>query len=70
LRTITGFRAPLGPLLPRAHDLVARLGAHDAFYVALALARRIPLLTSDGQQARAAEQVGASVVYRPVAAIG
>jgi predicted nucleic acid-binding protein len=67
---IGGGRAPLAPLLGPALDLVDRLGAHDAFYVALAAATGAPLLTSDGAQARAAERLGITVVFRPVTTIG
>jgi predicted nucleic acid-binding protein len=46
------------------------VGAHDAFYVALAGARGASLLTSDQALSRAAERLGIAVLFRPVEAIG
>lgn len=65
-----GDRVSLAPLLPAAYQLFDRVGAHDSFYVALALARGATLLTSDAPLARAAEQIGVSVLLRPAEAIG
>jgi len=47
-------RAALSPLLADAHVLADRLSAGDAFYVALARARRIELWTADARLARGA----------------
>ena len=58
-------RVPLAPLLSAAYALFDRVGAHDSFYVALALGRDAALLTSDGPLARAAEQCGVKVLLRP-----
>lgn len=59
-----GERVPLAPLLRAAYQLFDQVGAHDSFYVALALALRATLLTSDAPLARAAEQLGVSVLLR------
>lgn len=64
LAKMTGDRVSLAPLLPAAYRLYDRVGAHDSFYVALALERGATLLTSDAPLARAAEQVGANVIFR------
>lgn len=65
---IPGSRSALAPLLSAAHSLFDQVGAHDSFYVVLALAHRAPLLTSDGALARAAESLGVKVLFRPLAA--
>lgn len=65
-----GDRVPLAPLLPAAYQLFDRVGAHDSFYVALALSRGATLLTSDAPLARAAEQIGVTVLLRPPEVIG
>lgn len=65
LAELPGERVPLAPLLPAAFQLLDRIGAHDSFYVVLALVRGASLLTSDGPLARAAEQLGARVLFRP-----
>lgn len=70
LAEMAGDRVPLAPLLPAAYQLFDRIGAHDVFYAVLALARGATLLTSDGPLARAAEQIGVSVLLRPPEAIG
>jgi len=44
----------LDDLLPRMWQLRAGIGGHDAAYVALAQARHLALVTSDGRLARAA----------------
>jgi predicted nucleic acid-binding protein len=67
LRRITelaGERVPLAPLLPPASQMFDRVGAHDSFYVALALEQGAILVTSDGPLARAAQQLGVSVSLR------
>jgi predicted nucleic acid-binding protein len=61
---LQGERVPLAPLLPTAFRLFDHVGAHDSFYVALALARGATLLTSDAPLARAAEQLGVTVLLR------
>jgi predicted nucleic acid-binding protein len=67
---LRGERIPLAPLLPAAYRLYDNVGAHDAFYVVLALLRGAPLLTSDRPLARAAEQLGITVLFRPAEPIG
>src|SRR2546428_3566058 len=47
-------RVALPPLLPEVHRLADRFSAADAFYVVLARARRVELLTADAALARAA----------------
>ena len=47
-------RVALPPFLPEVHRLADRLSAADAFYVALARARGVQLLTADAALARAA----------------
>lgn len=47
------FRHPARPLLPRVWSLRENLTAYDAVYVALAEALGCPLVTFDGQLARA-----------------
>lgn len=47
-------RVALPPLLADAHALADRLSAGDAFYVALARARRVELWTADARLERVA----------------
>ena len=47
-------RVALPPLLPEVHRLADRFSAADAFYVALARARGIELVTADAALAHAA----------------
>ena len=54
LIALAAERVALAPLLPEAHRLADRLSAADAFYVALARARGVTLLTADAALARAA----------------
>lgn len=61
---LSGDRVPLAPLLPAASQMFDQVGAHDSFYVALALGRGATLLTSDRPLARAAEQLGVTVLFR------
>ena len=54
LITLAAERVALAPLLPEVHRLADRLSTADAFYVALARARGVQLLTADAALARAA----------------
>jgi predicted nucleic acid-binding protein len=54
LIALAAERVALLPLLPEVHRLADRLSAADAFYVALARARGVELLTADAALARAA----------------
>jgi predicted nucleic acid-binding protein len=54
LIALAAERVALPPLLPEVHLLADRLSASDAFYVALARARGVGLLTADAALARAA----------------
>lgn len=67
---LVGERVELAPLLPAAYRLYDRVGAHDSFYLALALTRGAKLLTADAPLARAAVQLGAGVILRRAEAIG
>jgi predicted nucleic acid-binding protein len=70
LARIGGERIALAPLLPAAYQLFDRVGAHDSFYLALALTRGAKLLTADAPLARVAVQLGANVIFRRPEAIG
>jgi predicted nucleic acid-binding protein len=54
LIALAAERVALPPLLFEVHRLAERLSAADAFYVALARARGVELLTADAALARAA----------------
>ena len=54
LVTLAAERVALPPLLAEAHVLADRLSTGDAFYVALARARRIELWTADARLERGA----------------
>jgi predicted nucleic acid-binding protein len=54
LSSLAAERVALPPLLAAAHLLADRLSAGDAFYVALARARRIELWTADARLERGA----------------
>jgi predicted nucleic acid-binding protein len=54
LQALAAERVALPPLLADAHVLADRMSAGDAFYVALARARRIDLWTADERLQRAA----------------
>lgn len=54
LATFVAERVALPPLLAEAHALADRLSVGDAFYIALARARRADFVTADGRLARAA----------------
>lgn len=62
LASFPGDRYALAPLLDRALSLRDRVGAHDAFYGALAARLGCPLLTCDRGLARALEP-GLAIVY-------
>ncbi len=55
-------RMPLRPLLAGVTPLVDVIGAHDVFYVLLAIGRGCPLLTCDLALARAATRFGVEVI--------
>jgi predicted nucleic acid-binding protein len=55
-------RVALAPFLPNVVQLVDVIGAHDVFYVLLAISRTCPLLTCDMRLARAASRLGIEVV--------
>ena len=55
-------RARIVPLLPNVVGLVDVIGAHDVFYVLLAISRQCPLLTCDLRLARAAKRLGVEVI--------
>lgn len=67
---VRGARVPLAPLLSAAYELFDDVGAHDSFYVALALGRGATLVTADGTLARAAEPLGVRVLLRSREAAG
>jgi predicted nucleic acid-binding protein len=52
LATLAAERVGLSALLLEAHVIADRVSATDAFYVALARARDVDLLTTDAQLAR------------------
>jgi len=54
LIALAAERVALPPLLPEVHRLADRFSVADAFYIALARARRVELLTADAALARAA----------------
>jgi predicted nucleic acid-binding protein len=54
LIALAAERVALAPLLPEAHRLADRLAPADAFYVALARARGVALITADAALARGA----------------
>lgn len=54
-------RLEIVSLLPNVVGLVDVFGAHDVFYVLLAMSRGCPLLTCDGGLARAATRLGVRV---------
>jgi len=64
LAGIEGDRVALGALVPAVYRLYDNVAAHDAFYVALAASRGAILLTADAPLARAAAQLGVSVILR------
>jgi predicted nucleic acid-binding protein len=55
-------RLEIVSLLPNVVGLVDVIGAHDVFYVLLAIGRRCPLLTCDASLARAAARLGVEVI--------
>jgi predicted nucleic acid-binding protein len=62
LQRFDAERVRLVPLLPNVVGLADVLGAHDVFYVLLAISRRCPLLTCDLGLARAATRLGVEVI--------
>ena len=55
-------RAEIVPLLANVAGLADVLGAHDVFYVLLAISHACPLLTCDMRLARAAARLGVEVI--------
>jgi predicted nucleic acid-binding protein len=55
-------RVEIVSLLPNVVGLVDVIGAHDVFYVLLAISRQCPLLTCDLRLARAAKRLGVDVI--------
>lgn len=55
-------RTEIVSLLPNVVGLADVIGAHDVFYVLLAIRRRCPLLTCDMGLARAAARLGVQVI--------
>ena len=49
-------------MLPNVVGLADVIGAHDVFYVLLAISRQCPLLTCDLGLARAARRLGVEVI--------
>ena len=62
LARLEAQRIPIAPLLRGVTPLVDVVGAHDVFYVLLAVERACPLLTCDLQLARAATRLGVEVI--------
>ena len=63
LVALAAERVALPPLLAEAQTLAERLSAGDAFYVALARARRIELWTADARLGRAATRLAQVRVF-------
>jgi len=55
-------RMEIVSLLPNVVGLTDVIGAHDVFYVLLAISRACPLLTCDLRLARAAARLGVEVI--------
>jgi predicted nucleic acid-binding protein len=55
-------RVALAPFLPSVTQLVDVIGAHDVFYVLLAIGRTARLLTCDLRLARSAARLGVDVI--------
>jgi predicted nucleic acid-binding protein len=62
LELLRADRARIVPLLANVAGLADVLGAHDVFYVLLAISRACPLLTCDMSLARAAARLGVEVI--------
>jgi predicted nucleic acid-binding protein len=62
LELFNAERVKIVPFLPNVAGLADVIGAHDVFYVLLAISRRCPLLTCDRGLARAAERLGVEVI--------
>ena len=62
LAELDAERVSLASYLAGVTPLVDVLGAHDVFYVLLAIGRACPLLTCDLQLARAATRLGVDVI--------
>ena len=62
LQRFDAERIRITPFLPNVAGLADVIGAHDVFYVLLAISRRCPLLTCDLGLARAARRLGVEVI--------
>lgn len=62
LGRLNAERAEVVSLLPNVVGLADVIGAHDVFYVLLAISRQCPLLTCDLGLARAARRLGVEVI--------
>lgn len=62
LQRFQAERVRIVPLLPNVAALLDVFGAHDVFYVLLAISRGCPLLTCDLGLARAAARLGVEVI--------
>jgi len=62
LRRFKAERLAIVPLLPNVVGLADVIGAHDVFYVLLAISRACPLVTGDQRLARSAARLGVEVI--------
>lgn len=62
LERFNAERTGIVGLLPNVVGLADVIGAHDVFYVLLAISRQCPLLTCDLALARAAKRLGVEVI--------
>lgn len=62
LAQLDAERVEIVSLLPHAEALADIIGAHDVFYVLVAMSRGCPLLTCDVSLGRATGQLGLSVI--------
>jgi len=62
LRRFKAERLAVVSLLPNVVGLADVIGAHDVFYVLLAISRACPLVTCDLRLARAAARLGVEVI--------
>lgn len=67
VHTFPAERVAVRPLLTAAVTLVDEVGAHDVFYILLAMQRGCALVTCDRGQAQAATDLGVRAVYIPPA---
>jgi len=62
LAQLDAERVEIVSLLPHAEALADVIGAHDAFYVLVAMSRDCPLLTCDVSLGHGAERLGLTVI--------